>query len=135
MKAALQYGRSYGFNCALESRAGCFEPSKRSHNWAGPRLRVFVQGKPWTLNPAIQEQLFLIGREPRVLNRKLTMNLNVQGAMRNSAWTKAQRQRRKMAVTSLAVAPNNSVRCMLSFDGAYRKDTTRSVTRHARQLN
>lgn len=29
----------------------------------GPRLRVFVQGKPWTLNPAIQEQLFLIGRE------------------------------------------------------------------------
>jgi len=29
----------------------------------GPRLQVFVQGKPWTLNPAIQEQLFLIGRE------------------------------------------------------------------------
>lgn len=29
----------------------------------GPRLRVFVQGKPWTLSPAIQEQLFLIGRE------------------------------------------------------------------------
>lgn len=29
----------------------------------GPLLRVFVQGKPWTLNPAIQEQLFLIGRE------------------------------------------------------------------------
>lgn len=29
----------------------------------GPRLRVFVQGKPWTPNPAIQEQLFLIGRE------------------------------------------------------------------------
>jgi len=29
----------------------------------GPRLRVFVQGKQWTLNPAIQEQLFLIGRE------------------------------------------------------------------------
>jgi hypothetical protein len=29
----------------------------------GPRLLVFVQGKPWTLNPAIQEQLFLIGRE------------------------------------------------------------------------
>jgi len=27
------------------------------------RLRVFVQGRPWTLNPAIQEQLFLIGRE------------------------------------------------------------------------
>jgi signal transduction histidine kinase len=27
------------------------------------RLRVFVQGKPWTLNPAIQEQLFLVGRE------------------------------------------------------------------------
>ena len=29
----------------------------------GPRLRVFVQGKPWTLDSAIQEQLFLIGRE------------------------------------------------------------------------
>ena len=29
----------------------------------GLRLRVFVQGKPWTLKPAIQEQLFLIGRE------------------------------------------------------------------------
>src|SRR5260370_5021131 len=29
----------------------------------GLRFRVFVQGKPWTLNPAIQEQLFLIGRE------------------------------------------------------------------------
>src|SRR5260221_12999745 len=27
------------------------------------RLRVLVHGKPWTLNPAIQEQLFLIGRE------------------------------------------------------------------------
>jgi signal transduction histidine kinase len=27
------------------------------------RLRVFVEGEPWTLNPAIQEQLFLIGRE------------------------------------------------------------------------
>ena len=63
------------------------------------------------------------------------MNLNVQGAMRNSAWKKAQRQRRKMAVTSLAVAANNSVRCDLLFDGAYSKDTTRSVTRNARQLN
>jgi signal transduction histidine kinase len=29
----------------------------------GLRLRVFVHGKPWTLNPTIQEQLFLIGRE------------------------------------------------------------------------
>jgi signal transduction histidine kinase len=29
----------------------------------GLRLRVFVQGKPWTLKPAIQEQLYLIGRE------------------------------------------------------------------------
>jgi len=29
----------------------------------GLRLRVFVQGKPWILTPAIQEQLFLIGRE------------------------------------------------------------------------
>jgi signal transduction histidine kinase len=29
----------------------------------GLRLRVLVLGKPWTLNPAIQEQLFLIGQE------------------------------------------------------------------------
>ena len=29
----------------------------------GVRVRVFVQGKPRTLNPAIQEQVFLIGRE------------------------------------------------------------------------
>src|SRR5262249_39215846 len=29
----------------------------------GVRLRIFVQGKPWPLSPAIQEQLFLIGRE------------------------------------------------------------------------
>jgi len=29
----------------------------------GLRLRIFVQGKPRALNPAIQEQLFLIGRE------------------------------------------------------------------------
>ena len=27
------------------------------------RLRIFVCGKPWTLDSAIQEQLFLIGRE------------------------------------------------------------------------
>jgi signal transduction histidine kinase len=29
----------------------------------GPRVRLFVQGDQRTLNPAIQEQLFLIGRE------------------------------------------------------------------------
>lgn len=29
----------------------------------GPQLRVFIQGEPWTLSPAIQDQLFLIGRE------------------------------------------------------------------------
>jgi signal transduction histidine kinase len=29
----------------------------------GPRVRLLVQGKARTLNPAIQEQLFLIGRE------------------------------------------------------------------------
>jgi len=29
----------------------------------GVRLRILVQGKPWPLSPAIQEQLFLIGRE------------------------------------------------------------------------
>jgi signal transduction histidine kinase len=27
------------------------------------RLRIFVHGRPWTLDSAIQEQLFLIGRE------------------------------------------------------------------------
>ena len=27
------------------------------------RLQLFIQGKPWPLNPAIQEQVFLIGRE------------------------------------------------------------------------
>src|SRR5262249_38090660 len=29
----------------------------------GPRIRIFVEGKPRTLHPAIQEQVFLIGRE------------------------------------------------------------------------
>jgi signal transduction histidine kinase len=29
----------------------------------GRRLRMFIQGKPWTLSPSIQDQLFLIGRE------------------------------------------------------------------------
>jgi len=29
----------------------------------GPRLRIFIHGKPRTLSPAIQHQLFLIGRE------------------------------------------------------------------------
>ena len=29
----------------------------------GVHLRIFVQGKPWRLDPAIQDQLFLIGRE------------------------------------------------------------------------
>src|SRR5262244_766932 len=29
----------------------------------GVRLGIFVQGKPWPLRPAIQVQLFLIGRE------------------------------------------------------------------------
>jgi len=29
----------------------------------GPRLRIFIHGKPQTLSPAIQEQFFLIGRE------------------------------------------------------------------------
>jgi signal transduction histidine kinase len=29
----------------------------------GPRLRIFIEGKPRTLSPTIQDQLFLIGRE------------------------------------------------------------------------
>lgn len=29
----------------------------------GIRLRIFVEGTPWALTPAIQEQLYLIGRE------------------------------------------------------------------------
>ena len=44
----------------------------------GLRLRIFVQGKPWTLNPAIQEQLFLIGREA------------VMNALRHSQATKIE---------------------------------------------
>ena len=44
----------------------------------GPLLRVFVHGKPWTLNPAIQEQLFLIGREA------------VMNALRHSQATKIE---------------------------------------------
>jgi signal transduction histidine kinase len=44
----------------------------------GPLLRVFVQGKPWTLNPAIQKQLFLIGREA------------VMNALRHSQATKIE---------------------------------------------
>jgi len=44
----------------------------------GLRLRVLVQGKPWTLNPTIQEQLFLIGREA------------VMNALRHSQATKIE---------------------------------------------
>jgi signal transduction histidine kinase len=44
----------------------------------GPRLRIFVLGKPRTLNPEIQEQLFLIGREA------------VMNALRHSGSTKIE---------------------------------------------
>jgi signal transduction histidine kinase len=48
----------------------------------GLRLRVFVQGKPWTLNPAIQEQLFLIGREAAMNalrhSKATTMEVEIQ---------------------------------------------------------
>jgi len=44
----------------------------------GLQLRIFVQGKPRTLNPAIQEQLFLIGREA------------VMNALRHSEATKIE---------------------------------------------
>ena len=44
----------------------------------GPRVRLFVQGKARTLNPAIQEQLFLIGREA------------VMNALRHSKATKIE---------------------------------------------
>jgi signal transduction histidine kinase len=44
----------------------------------GPRVNISVQGKPWTLNPAIQEQLFLIGREA------------VMNALRHSKATKIE---------------------------------------------
>jgi signal transduction histidine kinase len=43
-----------------------------------PRLRVFVRGKPRRLNPAIQEQLILIGREA------------VMNALRHSEATKIE---------------------------------------------
>jgi len=44
----------------------------------GLRLRMFVQGKPWAVNPAIQEQLFWIGREA------------VMNALRHSEATKIE---------------------------------------------
>jgi signal transduction histidine kinase len=44
----------------------------------GPRFRIFVQGNPRALNPAIQEQLFLIGREA------------VMNALRHSQATKIE---------------------------------------------
>ena len=44
----------------------------------GLRIRIFVQGKPRSLNPAIQEQLFLIGREA------------VMNALRHSQATKVE---------------------------------------------
>ncbi len=44
----------------------------------GVRLRIFVQGNPQALNPAIQEQLFLIGREA------------VMNALRHSEATKIE---------------------------------------------
>jgi len=46
----------------------------------GVRLRIFVQGKPWPLNPAIQEQLFLIGREAVVnaLRHSNATNIDIE---------------------------------------------------------
>jgi len=44
----------------------------------GARLRIFVQGQPLALKPAIQEQLFLIGREA------------VMNALRHSGATKIE---------------------------------------------
>jgi hypothetical protein len=44
-------------------------------------------------------------------SKESSNNLKVSGAMTNRAWTKAQQQHRKMAVKSLALAANNSVRC------------------------
>jgi anti-sigma regulatory factor (Ser/Thr protein kinase) len=53
----------------IESRTDIFRPLTHPAKTpvrialVGLRLRIFVQGKPRTLNPAIHEQLFLIGRE------------------------------------------------------------------------
>src|SRR4029077_5605254 len=44
----------------------------------GPRVRLFVQGKSRTVHPAIQEQLFLIGKEA------------VMNALRHSKATKIE---------------------------------------------
>jgi signal transduction histidine kinase len=63
-RATLQGLRSPRTACTSLERALCaladeFEPS-------GTRYRVFVTGKPKALNPAIQEQVYLIGREALV---------------------------------------------------------------------
>jgi signal transduction histidine kinase len=46
----------------------------------GVRLRLFVQGKPSPLNPAIQEQVFLIGREAvmNALRHSSATNIEVE---------------------------------------------------------
>ena len=46
---------------SLEQAFANFLKDARSSPGAG--LRIFVEGRPRTLNPAVQEQLFLIGRE------------------------------------------------------------------------
>jgi hypothetical protein len=60
-------------------------------------------------------------------SKESSNNLKVSGAMRNRAWAKAQRQLRRMAATSLAVAANKTSDAMLPFCETYGKDTTRSV--------
>jgi len=54
------YATSHALSSLEQSFANFLEDATPAR---GLRLRVFVQGKPWGLAPAIQQQLFLIGRE------------------------------------------------------------------------
>jgi|SRR5579872_4561507 len=45
-----------------------------------PRFRIFVQGAPLTLNPPIQQQLFLIVHEAATIKRKGSVPNSVYGA-------------------------------------------------------
>src|SRR5712692_5698930 len=77
----------------------------QGQKFASPFRSTSRSDNPWMVRPRIRDES-RPAREQRELN-----NLKVSGAMRNRAWTKAQRQHRRMAATSLAVAANKSVRC------------------------
>ena len=63
LRGALRLLRRVTTSPALSSLEQSFANFLEDTPAQGLRLRVFVQGKPWGLAPAIQQQLFLIGRE------------------------------------------------------------------------